>query len=47
MSRQADDANIVTEVLATELRTDARLLRELQHFPFQVEITEAVSGRAS
>ena len=36
MARQADDAHVVAEVLAAELGTDAKLLRQLVHLPTSI-----------
>ena len=39
---QADDAHVVAEVLAAELRADAELLGQLEHLLLQLEVAEAV-----
>src|SRR3954468_17898328 len=40
--REPDDADVVAEVLAAELRTDAERLRQLEHLLLQLDVTEAV-----
>ena len=42
---QADDAHVVAEVLAAELRADARLLAERQHLGLELDIAERVAQR--
>src|SRR4051812_12756902 len=44
MSRQPDDAHVVAEVLAAELRADAERLRQLEHALFELEVTEPMTG---
>jgi hypothetical protein len=44
VARQADDADIVTEILAAELCADAHLLGQLVDFGFHFEIAESVAG---
>ena len=43
MPRQANDALVVAEIFAAELRADAGGLRHLQHFRFHLEIAEGVA----
>ena len=50
--RQTDHAHVVAEVLAAELRADPELLRERQHFGFELHVAEAApelvaGGRAA
>ena len=47
MAREADDAHVVAEVLATELRPDPGLLGEGQDLCFEIEVTESVTSCAS
>jgi hypothetical protein len=47
MTRQADHAHVVAEILAAELRADAERLRHLQNFLLHLQIAEGVAvGRA-
>src|ERR1700751_3668291 len=47
MARHADDADVVAEILAAELRADAERLRHLQNFLLHLEIAEGIAvGRA-
>lgn len=43
MAGEADDADVVAEVLAAELRADADLLGQLEDLLLEVDIAEAVS----
>ena len=43
MTRQADDADIVAEILAAELRTDPHLTGQLQNRLFHFEIAERLA----
>ena len=43
MAGESNDAHVVTEILAAELRADSGLLRHLQELRFEFEITEALS----
>ena len=45
MARQADDANIMAEVLAAELGAHAQLAGMLQELALQVRIAEGLSAR--
>src|SRR5690606_2459163 len=47
VARQADDANVVAEVLASELGADAGRLREREHLPFELEGAKAVTALAA
>ena len=47
VARQADDAHVVAEVLAAELRADAGLLREREHLLLELDVAEPVTGRPS
>ena len=44
MAGETDDANIVAEVLATELCSDADLAGEIENLLFPLEITEAMAS---
>ena len=44
MAGEADDADVVAEVLAAELRADADLLGELEDLLLQLQVAEAVAG---
>src|SRR5699024_11310433 len=44
VSGQADDAHIVAEVFAAELRTEAEVLGELEDRLLELLVTEAVPG---
>lgn len=43
MPGQADDADVVAEILAAELRADADLLRQLEDLLLQLLVAEAVA----
>ena len=45
MPGQPDDAYVVAEVLAAELRADAEVAGQLQHLGLQLQVAEAVAGR--
>ena len=45
MPCQAHHAHIMAEILAAELRPDAKVLRELMHFRFQLRIAEGMAGK--
>ena len=47
MPRQADDAHVVAEILAAELRPDSQGLRHLQHLRLHLEIAEGVAVLAA
>ncbi len=42
MTREADNADVMAEVLTAELSANAGVLRELEDLGFKVEITERV-----
>ena len=42
MAREANDADVVAEVLAAELGADAHLLGQLEDLVFHLDIAEAV-----
>ena len=42
---QPDDAHVVAEVLAAELRTDAEVLREPEDLGLELEVAEPVAER--
>ena len=42
MARQADDANVMAEIFAAELRADAEILRQLVDFRLHIQIAESV-----
>src|SRR3954454_22383238 len=44
MPWQPDDADVVAEVLAAELRADAERLRQLEHLLLHLDVAEAVTG---
>jgi hypothetical protein len=44
---KANDADVVAEVLAAELRTDARLLGQLEHLLFEVHVAEGMAELGS
>ena len=44
VARQADHAHVVAEVLAAELRADARLLRQLHDRGLQLEVADGVAA---
>ena len=44
VARKADDAHVVAEVLAAELRADPGLLRQREHLLLQLDVAEAVPG---
>ena len=43
VARQADDAHVVAEIFAAELRADADLARHLQHLALQVAVAEGLA----
>jgi len=44
VARQANDADVMAEIFAAELRADAERLRQLMDFSFHFEIAESMSG---
>ena len=47
MPGQADDAHVVAEVAAAELRADAEVAGQLQHLGLQLDVPEAVRQSSS
>ncbi|MDT4889571.1 hypothetical protein FQZ97_1262800 [compost metagenome] len=44
MAWQADNANVVAEILAAELRADAKRLGQFVNLGFHFQITESMTG---